>query len=156
MSQVKPPPGETLRGTVLFRITRPDRQAYVARAQLADGRVTEAIFDTFATVPLGRCIIAPESYAMGSVVGVDGVWYPTRDVSVLSRGEVSASAPGPFVRHHAADAAGRLGLAVEFTEEPNGVWVVRVVTNRGTVEIPQIPGESWPETLEATGLMDTV
>ncbi len=145
--------GESYRGRIMYRVTRPDRQAYIARAVLANNTYVEAIFDTDDHLQIDgaqRCEIND------STVTVNGVLYALTSHAIRQRGETTMEPPPTECVEELSARCAMYGLTAFFTNESHGLWVLRVQTPRGEIEVPVIPGDRWPQILELAGLGATV
>lgn len=150
--------GEHYRGRIMYRITRPDRQVYIARATLANGHyIVEAIFDTDDELPVHgaqtvditeRWITIQEGRALNS--------YPLASFKMLARGDTTMPIPPVEVLGLANHRGGPYGLSAGAEQDPSGLWILRVDTPRGAIFVPVIPGDRWEDVLKLAGLGDTV
>ncbi len=146
--------GESYRGRIMYRVTRPDRQAYIARAVLANGTYCEAIFDTDDHLQIHgaqTCRIDETS-----VVVENRGTYALTSHAILQRGETMMEAPPPECVEELHARCAKYGLTAYFQPESHGLWVLHVQTPRGEIEVPVIPGDRWPFILELAGLGATV
>lgn len=151
---------EHYRGRIMHRITRPDRQAYVARATLANGHFVEAIFDTPDYIAVDGATVCDIAEATGASatgwITLGHTSYPLGSYRVLKRGETTSQPPPREVLRLAERRATPYGLAVSAYQNPGGLWAICVLTPRGRIDVPVIPGDLWEHVLELAGLGATV
>lgn len=146
-------PGEHYRGRLMHRITRPDRQAYIARAVLANSTFVEAIFDTPDVLPVAG---APTVDISKNWVTRGRDSYAVTAFTILERGQSTVKAPPGEVLRLAQRRAIAYGLSVDASQDHAGVWWLEVQTPRGRIEVPVIPGDKWEYVLTLAGLGATV
>lgn len=139
-----------VRGRIMARITRPDRQVYIARAVLADRRYVEAHFDAWADIDIHGSELVQIAHDRVTLVRSAASYAPTL-LGTWERGEgPSAEIITPTLRGYVAlRTAGYATVA--FERYDNGLWFLRVTTPRGSYDVPRIPCENADQLLAAAG-----
>lgn len=139
-----------VRGRIMARITRPDRQVYIARAVLADHRYVEAHFDAWADIDIHGSELVQIAHDRVTLVRSAASYTPTL-LGAWERG--TGPAAETITEPERWYLAQRVAGYAEATFERcvNGLWYLRVTTPRGSYGVPRIPGESVDRLLAAAG-----
>lgn len=144
-------PVGVVRGRIMARITRPDRQVYIARAVLANRSYVEAHFDSRDHIDIGGGEVVQIDHDRVTLLNGAATYIPSL-YGVYERG--AGPATEDITGHERAYAARRAkGYAtVAYERYANGLWFLRVTTDRGSYDVPRIPGEDVSDFLRVAGL----